>query len=100
MKFLYVFLTMLILLALAVVPVIAENDGPVDHWGDDEIVRGDVNCDNKVDARDYMMLKRAVLRTYQLQENEARNADVNLDGSVDSRDYMILKRVVLRTYKF
>jgi len=59
---------------------------------------GDVNGDNNVGSKDYMMLKRYVLGTFSLKDNQLANADINGDGKVNSKDYMMLKRIVLGTY--
>ncbi|MBP5231203.1 MAG: bacterial Ig-like domain-containing protein [Clostridia bacterium] len=59
---------------------------------------GDVNFDGTVNARDYMILKRAVLLTYSLTGDQREAGDVLTDGIVNARDYMLLKRVVLGTY--
>lgn len=98
MKFWCAMLLVLMLISATVFPVFAANDGAVDEW--DDYPRGDVNCDNSVNARDYLMLKRAVLQRYTLKGDEIINADVNLDGRVDARDYLVLKRVVLGSYSF
>lgn len=58
---------------------------------------GDINGDGKVDAKDYALLKRAVLGSLKLEPVEERAADVNGDGKVDAKDYTLLKRVVLGT---
>lgn len=66
--------------------------------GFDREICGDVNRDGALDASDYMMLKRCVLGTYQLEEVARRVADVNRDGVVDAVDYMAVKRAVLGTF--
>lgn len=65
---------------------------------DDITVKGDVDGDKQLTAKDYMIVKRAVLGSIVLTEEQARAADVNGDGRVDSRDYMMIKRAVLGTY--
>lgn len=62
----------------------------------DNPVAGDLNADGEVDTVDYMMLKRAVLGTYTIEQNAV--ADLDGNGEVDTVDYMILKRIVLGTY--
>ncbi len=59
---------------------------------------GDVNGDGSIVAVDYLMLKRAVLGTYQLDESAEARGDIDGNGSVDSTDYFMLKRHVLGTY--
>lgn len=60
---------------------------------------GDVTGDGKVNATDYMLVKRAVLQTYKLSDAVKDYADVNGDKKVNSTDYMLIKRAVLQTYK-
>ncbi len=86
------------LLSATAIPVAAENTGVLDPFDDDDPQRGDVNGDGKVDARDYMMTKRAVLGTYTLSAVQNLAADVDGNGTVNARDYMMLKRAVLGTY--
>ena len=60
---------------------------------------GDINNDGVVDSTDYLLLKRVMLGTYKLTDEQALAADINQDGTVDSTDYLLLKRVMLGTYK-
>lgn len=60
---------------------------------------GDINEDGKIDAVDYMLLKRYVLGTYGIADEKKVVADVNKDGQINAVDYMLLKRHVLGTYK-
>ena len=57
--------------------------------------KGDVNGDGKIDARDYMLCKRIVMKTYSPSEIEKWAADINNDGKVSALDYVRLKRMVL-----
>lgn len=58
---------------------------------------GDVNGDGHIDARDYAMLKRYLLGTYELTAAELARADANGDGVVNAADYATIKRKVLGT---
>ena len=59
---------------------------------------GDINGNGKIDARDYLLLKRAYFGTYTLTcAPEA--ADVNGNGKLDARDYLLLKRAYFGTYE-
>lgn len=60
---------------------------------------GDVNGDGKVDAIDYAMLKRYLVGTYDLKDEQLERADINGDGKVTPIDYMMLKRMVLGTFE-
>ena len=61
---------------------------------------GDVSNNNKVDGKDYMMIKRYALGTFEMTEEQLAVADVNGDNKVNGKDYMMVKRVVLGTYSF
>ena len=60
--------------------------------------RGDINIDGSVNAKDYLLVKRAVLKTYTLTAPELERADVNVDEKLDAKDYLLLKRAALGTY--
>ena len=62
-----------------------------------EGVIGDVNANGKIDARDYLLLKRAYFGTYELTCDDAI-ADINGNGKIDARDYLLLKRAYFGTY--
>lgn len=77
------------LFLLAPVFATAQNEG---------LLLGDVNGDGGITAADYIMTKRAILRTYTPTELQAERADINRNGRLDAGDYIMLKRHVLRTY--
>lgn len=62
------------------------------------IVKGDINGDGEVGARDYMMLKSHVLKKYKMRDTELLAADINGDGDIKASDYMVLKSHVLGKY--
>lgn len=62
-------------------------------------VNGDVTGDSRVNAADYMLVKRHVLGTFRLTDGQMRLADVNRDGRVNATDYMLIKRHVLGTFR-
>ena len=64
----------------------------------DAILLGDVNGDGIIHAKDYMMLKRYALGTYELSADRLPAADVTREGKINAKDYMMLKRHVLGTY--
>lgn len=64
-----------------------------------EYVKGDVNGDGKINATDYTLAKRHVLKTWKLEGVDLAAADVNGDGKVNATDYVLIKRHVLKTYK-
>lgn len=63
-------------------------------------LRGDIDGDGDLHAKDYMKLKRHILGTYKLTDEEFARADVDLNGEVEAKDYMMLKRVILGTFVF
>lgn len=65
----------------------------------EEKLIGDINGDGKISATDYILLKRAVLGTITLTEEQKEAADINGDGKISATDYMLLKRAILGTYK-
>ena len=88
-KKLFCILLCFVLLALSALPALAEES--YNRFGD-------LNNDGETDAKDYMMLKRYVLGTYEMWQKGWYRSDVNYDGDVDAKDYMILKRAVMGTY--
>lgn len=63
-----------------------------------EYIAGDVNGDGKLTPVDYAMLKRFLLGTYVLTEEQMKRADVDGDGHISTKDYAMLKRIILGTY--
>ncbi len=73
------------------------------HWGyesdvfNSSVSIGDINGNNKLDARDYLLLKRAFFGTYELT-CDFKIVDINGNGKLDARDYLLLKRAFFGTY--
>lgn len=59
---------------------------------------GDVDGNGACELRDYMMVKRAFLGTFELSADELARADVDGDGKLLAVDYMKVKRYILGTY--
>lgn len=59
---------------------------------------GDVNNDGEIDKYDYILVKRAVMKTIELTDAQLLVADVNKDGDMDKYDYILIKRHVMNTY--
>lgn len=53
--------------------------------------RYDEMTDDELDTIDYMMLRRTVLGTYNLDELKSLAADIDDDGVIGILDYMMLK---------
>ncbi len=60
-----------------------------------EFEPGDVNMNGRIDPADYVLVKRAVLKTRKLTPEQEKLADMNKDGKIGSRDYIALKRKYL-----
>ena len=60
--------------------------------------QGDVNGDGRINTSDYVLVKRHVLRTLELDAARRERADVTGDGRINISDYALLKRHVLGTY--
>ncbi|MBO4453022.1 MAG: leucine-rich repeat protein [Clostridia bacterium] len=59
---------------------------------------GDLDGDGSIVAAEYLKIKRAVLQTYDLTDNERLAADVSGNGEIDAADYLMVKRDVLGSY--
>lgn len=57
---------------------------------------GDVDLNGILNGRDYMLLKRYVLKTASLTDEQIAVADMNGDNKINGLDYLILKRTVLK----
>lgn len=62
------------------------------------LIYGDANGDGAVDAIDLLMLRRNILKTYELQGVYYSAADCNKDGEVDAVDLLMVRRHILQTY--
>lgn len=70
------------------------------HWGEGASLKlGDLDGNGKINAFDYMLAKKYVLRTVSLTEEQKKAADINGNGKVDAMDYAFIKKHVLGTYK-
>lgn len=59
---------------------------------------GDANGDGESDAIDLLLIKRSLLGTYKLNDNNTVSLDLNKDGSVDAIDLLLQKRHLLKTF--
>ncbi len=60
-----------------------------------ERIDGDINCDNRVNMFDYMMLKSICLNKVIPTEEQSARSDCNKDGKINMFDYLALKATVL-----
>ena len=63
------------------------------------VLQGDANGDRRINATDYMLVKRNVLQTFLLSPVFARAMRLAGNEKINATDYMLLKRAVLGTYK-
>lgn len=84
----------ILITAITIVLTLSVSAGAVD------IVKGDVNRDEKFDAFDLLALKRIVLGTYEGNYNTLLAADADHNDVVDAMDYLLLKRIYLGTAEF
>ena len=60
------------------------------------VVDGDLNGNGRVEAADYVLLRRAVLKMISVTDAAAMAADMNGNGRIEATDYLILRRRVLK----
>lgn len=56
---------------------------------------GDANQNGVLDVGDYMLARRAALRSIELSEAASKAVDINRNGKADAIDYMLIKRYFL-----
>ncbi|MBO4452795.1 MAG: hypothetical protein J5793_02555, partial [Clostridia bacterium] len=60
---------------------------------------GDVNGADGVTAVDYLMIKRHVLKSFEIDDMWGYlSADINHDGEINAVDYLMVKRAVLNSF--
>ena len=60
---------------------------------------GDVSGNGITDSTDYLLVKRACFKTYELNDDEFARADLDDSGKIDSTDYSLVKRIAFGTLK-
>ena len=63
------------------------------------ILYGDVSGDGRIGMVDYVLLKRHVMGTLKLTDEQVGPSDVNRDGKINTMDYVLLKRHVMGTFE-
>ena len=56
---------------------------------------GDINGDGRLSTADYLLLKKGILGSRTLTEEEKKSADVNADGRINTADYLLLKKKLM-----
>ncbi|MBO4453265.1 MAG: dockerin type I repeat-containing protein, partial [Clostridia bacterium] len=85
--------------------LLADCYGSIEHYVTADVtavapdfVPGDVDGNGTIEAADYLMCKRACLRSYELDEDEFIRADINANREIEAIEYLMIKRHVLKTY--
>ncbi len=56
---------------------------------------GDVNSDGKVGTIDYILIRKYILGTTTLNDNQKKEADVNGDNKINTMDYIAIRKAIL-----
>ena len=90
-----VFLTSFILLTIAC----AKHNNLMMHDYEiklaDGSLLGDVNSDGKVNATDYILVRKHILNMSLLNSSNIKKADVNNDGKINSADYIAIRKIII-----
>ncbi len=71
------------------------NTYTIEEESDNSYVLGDISGNGKLEAVDYLMLKRAVFGLLYLGDDVKERADLTGDGKITAADYLKLKKVLL-----
>ncbi len=71
------------------------NTYTIEEDSDDSYILGDLSGNGKLEAVDYLMLKRAVFGLLTLNDNLKARADMTGDKKITAADYLKLKKVLL-----
>lgn len=58
-------------------------------------LNGDVDGNGKVGTSDYILIRKYLLKTSNLANEELKRADVNNDGNVSTLDYIAIRKILL-----
>ena len=59
-------------------------------------INGDINGDNKVNAADYLLIRKHIMGE-SLSGDRLNRADVNKDGKVNTKDYIAIRKIIIGT---
>ena len=71
-------------------PVVTSSTAP-----SGDVVYGDVNGDNEINAKDSLALRQYIAK-YEVADFDAQAADVNADGKINSRDSLLLRQYIAK----
>ena len=63
-----------------------------------DAILGDANGDGNIDMYDYILVKRQIMGTIELTDDQLAVSDIDGDEDVDMYDYILIKRHILGTY--
>ena len=60
---------------------------------------GDINNDGKISSTDYILLRKYILKTDNLNNEQKKAADINKDNKINSSDYVLIRnKIIGRNY--
>ena len=59
---------------------------------------GDVNGDGKVNAQDYVLVRKYIMKASSLSAAQQKKADIDGSGKVSTQDYVLLRKMIMGTY--
>ncbi len=79
------------ILTFNTLPIMDVSASSYDNNGEEVVYYGDVNNDNKIDAKDVTVLRRHLAGGWNV-EIDLEKADINVDNKVDFKDVTLLRR--------
>ncbi len=95
MKASYKLMILLTIFMITFIVKIFSVDSPSEILLADTNIIGDVNSDGKVNAIDYILIRKHILSSPKLTGDKLTRADVNADNSINSRDYILIRKSII-----
>ncbi|MBQ7715077.1 MAG: CotH kinase family protein [Clostridia bacterium] len=77
-------------------PVFGEVSALYAKMTEKTIVPGDANCDGRVDMKDVLSVRKAILGIIGHSDIDEDNADMNGNGIMEMRDVLAIRKIILR----
>lgn len=61
-----------------------------------DVIKGDINSDNLIDANDILLLQKHLLSSEILTTEQCKSADINKDGVVNVFDMVLLRKLLIK----
>ena len=90
---LFIFLSLL--LVVAILDIFHSSPRNSEIILGDTFLIGDINNNSRVDAIDYIMLRKHLLKAY-LNKEELERADADGNGEINSLDYIAIRNIILK----